>query len=101
MLTTFQALVFSGILTFLMLMVASAFCAKVWTPPGPAIAFGNREGLPTPLGIAGRADRAAKNMLEAMVIFLALVLAAQISGKTAATTLGATVFFWARLIYWP
>jgi uncharacterized MAPEG superfamily protein len=40
-------------------------------------------------------------MLEAMVIFLALVLAAQISGKTAATTLGATVFFWARLIYWP
>jgi uncharacterized MAPEG superfamily protein len=101
MLTTFQALIFSGILTFVMLLVASGLCAQVWTPPGPAIAFGNREGVPTPLGIAGRADRAAKNMLEAMVIFLALILAAQISGKIAATALGATVFFWARLIYWP
>ena len=44
MMTTVQALVWSGILTFLMLLVASAFCAKLWEPGGQLIAFGNREG---------------------------------------------------------
>jgi uncharacterized MAPEG superfamily protein len=101
MLTTVQAIVWSGILTFLMLLVASAFCAKVWAPGGVMVAFGNRESVAPPLGMAGRADRAARNMLEAMAVFLAFVLAAQISGKTSQIALGATVFFWARLIYWP
>jgi uncharacterized MAPEG superfamily protein len=36
-----------------------------------------------------------------MVMFLALVLAAQIAGKASQAALGATIFFWARLIYWP
>jgi len=101
MLTTVQALIYSGILTFVMLLVASGICAKAWTHPGAQVAFGNREGLPVPLGLGGRADRAAKNQMEAMVMFLALVLAAQIVGKGAQVALGATVFFWARLVYWP
>jgi uncharacterized MAPEG superfamily protein len=101
MMTTVQALVWSGILTFVMLLVGAGFCAKAWTPPGMQIAFGNRDDVPRPEGIAGRADRAAKNQLEAMVIFLALVLAASIAGKAAQVATGATVFFWARLIYWP
>ena len=101
MMTTVQALVWSGILTFLMVVVQLTLCTKAWTPPGLLDAFGNREGLPTPLGMAGRADRAARNMIQGMVMFLALVLAAQIAGKTAQIALGATVFFWARLVYWP
>jgi uncharacterized MAPEG superfamily protein len=101
MMTTVQALVWSGILTFLMLLVASAFCAKVWEPGGPMIAFGNREGMAPPVGMAGRADRAAKNQMEAMVMFLAVVLAATIAGKSAQIAFGATIFFWARLVYWP
>src|SRR3954470_10935942 len=101
MMTMVQALVWSGILTLLMVLVASAFCAKVWEPGGPMIAFGNREGLPPPLGLAGRADRAAKNQLEAMAMFLAVVLAAHIAGKAPQAALGATIFFWARLFYWP
>ena|SRR2546423_1693876 len=101
MMTTVQALVWSGILTFLMLLVASGICAKAWTPPGAQIAFGNREGLPMPLGLAGRADRAARNMIEAMVVFTALVLAAHIAGKASQAALGATIFFWARVVYWP
>jgi uncharacterized MAPEG superfamily protein len=64
-------------------------------------AFGNREGVVAPPGIAGRADRAAKNMIEGMAMFLALVLAASIAGKVPQAAMGATVFFWARLIYWP
>ena len=101
MMTTVQALVWSGILTLVMLLVASGFCAKVWEPGGAQVAFGNREGVPPALGMAGRADRAAKNQMEAMVLFLALVLAAQVAGKGTQAAYGATIFFWARLVYWP
>jgi len=101
MMTTVQALIWSGILTLVMLLVASGFCAKVWEPGGAQVAFGNREGMPPALGLAGRADRAAKNQMEAMVMFLALVLAAQVAGKGAQAAYGATIFFWARLVYWP
>jgi uncharacterized MAPEG superfamily protein len=101
MMTTVQALVWSSILTFVMLLVASAFCTKAWTPPGAQVAFGNREDVPAALGIAGRSDRAARNMMEAMVMFLAVVLAAHVAGKASQAALGATIFFWARLVYWP
>jgi uncharacterized MAPEG superfamily protein len=101
MMTTVQALVWSGILTFLMLLVASAMCARPWAPGGVQIAFGNRENLPLALGPAGRAQRAAHNMLEGMVLLLAAVLAAQMAGKGAQAATGATIFFWARLVYWP
>jgi len=101
MMTTVQALIGSGVLTLVMLLVASGFCAKVWEPGGAQVAFGNREGMPPALGLAGRADRAAKNQMEAMVMFLALVLAAQVAGKGAQAAYGATIFFWARLVYWP
>ena len=101
MMTTVQALIWSGILTFLMFVAQLTFCTKAWTPTGLMDAFGNRENLPSPSGMAGRADRAARNMIQGMVMFLALVLAAQITGKTSQAALGATVFFWARLVYWP
>ncbi|MEA2876698.1 MAG: hypothetical protein QOF14_1894 [Hyphomicrobiales bacterium] len=101
MMTTVQALVWSGILTLVVALAASALCAKVWEPGGPMIAFGNREGLAPPVGMAGRADRASKNQLEAMAMFLAVVLAAHIAGKAPQAALGATIFFWARLVYWP
>jgi uncharacterized MAPEG superfamily protein len=101
MMTTVQALIWSGILTLLMVLAASALCAKVWEPGGVMVPFGNREGIAPPMGMAGRADRAAKNQLEAMIMFLAVVLAAGIADRTSQAALGATIFFWARLIYWP
>ena len=101
MMTTVQALVWSGILTFLMLVLDLVFRTQAWSPGGVMTAFGNREGVVAPLGIGGRADRAAKNQIEAMAMFLALVLAAQIAGKAPQAALGATVFFWARVVYWP
>jgi uncharacterized MAPEG superfamily protein len=101
MMTTVQALIWSGILTFVMVMVASAMCAKAWTPDGMAIAFGNRDLVPPPSIHAGRADRAAKNMLVGMVLLITAVLAAQMTGKGAQAATGATIFFWARLVYWP
>jgi len=39
-------------------------------------------------------------MLENLVLFAALVLTAQVAGRTGAmTALGAQLFFWARLAY--
>lgn len=65
----------------------------------PALA-GNREGLPEITGWAGRAARAHRNMLENLVLFAALVLAAVIAGKTNSTTLlGAQIFLYARIAY--
>jgi uncharacterized MAPEG superfamily protein len=64
--------------------------------------MGNRENIPRLDGWAGRAQRAYRNMLENLLIFAVLILAAQLSGKgSPATALGAQLFFWARLIYAP
>ncbi len=61
---------------------------------------GNREKMPEVTGWAGRAERAHRNMLQSLVLFAALVLAAQVTNKLDATTaLGAQLFFWARLAY--
>jgi uncharacterized MAPEG superfamily protein len=63
---------------------------------------GNRENLPPLEGLAARARRAQQNMLENLAVFGALVLVAQLAGKTnSATALGAQMFFWARLAYAP
>ena len=65
----------------------------------PMLAW-NREGLPEMKGWAGRAARAHRNMLENLVLFAALVLAAVVAGKTNNTTLlGAQIFLWARVAY--
>jgi uncharacterized MAPEG superfamily protein len=101
MMTTVQALVWSGILTFLMLVLGLLFRTRAWGPEGMMVAFGNREGIVAPAGVGGRADRAANNQIEAMAMFLAVVLAAQLAGKAPQAAFGATVFFWARLVYWP
>ncbi len=63
---------------------------------------GNRENLPSFDGWVGRAQRAHRNMLESLTIFAALVLVAQVVGRSdAATVLGAQLFFWSRLAYAP
>src|SRR5713226_934838 len=92
-----KLLVWSAALTFVqMLLATSAAYLHVGLPP----LVGNREGMPENPGWAGRAQRAHRNMLENLVLFAILVLAAQIAGKLNATTaLGAQLFFWARLVY--
>lgn len=95
-----QALVYSSALTLVMLLSASMLRSKGWTPDGMKIAFGNRDNAVEGSALARRADRAAKNMLEAMVMFIAVVAAARFAGRGADAALGATVFFWARVVYW-
>lgn len=92
----------SAILTWVMLLMASLARAQAWTPAGMRIAFGNRDDLPEPSPMAARADRAAKNMLENLLLFALLVLAAHAAGRAdARVAQGAALFFWARLAYAP
>ena len=90
-------LVWSLLLAFVQMLVAVG--AATMQVGLPALA-GNREGLAPCTGWAGRAARAHHNMLENLVLFAALVLAAVLAGRTnSATLLGAQLFFWARLGY--
>ncbi|HYM71736.1 MAG TPA: MAPEG family protein [Stellaceae bacterium] len=92
-----RLLLWSVVLAFVQMLVATvAANAQV----GPGTLAGNRDPEPVLTGLAGRAQRAHRNMLENLPLFIALVVIAQIAGKADATTLlGAQLFFWARLAY--
>ena len=67
---------------------------------GLSTLMGNREGMPEIRAWGGRAARAHRNMLENLVLFAILVLAAVVAGKTNDTTLlGAQIFLYARIAY--
>ncbi|MBS0548664.1 MAG: MAPEG family protein [Proteobacteria bacterium] len=90
-------LLFSTVLTFVQVLVSAALCNQA---VGLSTLAGNREGIGEYTGAAGRAKRAHLNMIENMVLFIALVLIAAVAGKANATTaMGAMIFFWARLAY--
>jgi len=89
-------------INWLLIMMAGMARLHAWTPRGMLVAFGNREGIVTGEGFIGRTDRAAKNMLENLVIFTALALVAQVGGVTDPhVELGARIFYWARIVYIP
>ena len=67
---------------------------------GLATAAGNREDVPPLTGWVGRSKRAHANMVENLIPFTALVLAAQAGGKFGAlTAVGAQLFFYARVAH--
>jgi uncharacterized MAPEG superfamily protein len=93
-------LAYSALLTWLMLMTGSMLRNKLWTPTGLVQGVGNRDIVVQPLPIAGRADRAAANMLENLVLFTVVVLVARSGGVPPEKIVpGAMVFFWARVAY--
>jgi len=90
-------LLFSVILTFVQVLIA-AMAAQ--SQVGLSTLAGNRDSVPDLTGLAGRAKRAHRNMIENLVLFTALVLIAAAAGKAnAATAMGAAIFFWARLAH--
>lgn len=84
-------------LTWLMIMTAGELHTPTWTRAGFKLAFGNRDQMPDRSVLAGRADRAAKNMLENMVLFIAVFVAAKSVTVNAAH--GSAVFLLARVAY--
>ena len=75
----------------------------VFAPGGLGWGVGNRDQpLADEAVWARRARRAHANLVENLVPFAALVLAAHIAGRANGTTaLGAELFFWSRLLYLP
>ena len=95
-------LAYSLILSWVMFMVGATLRTNMYTPKGLMLAMQNRANLPEASAMAGRADRAARNMLDNLVLFAALVLMAKVSDVSNANTiLGAQLFFGARLVYFP
>ena len=82
---------------FAVTLRAAELRTPTWTREGARLAFGNRDALPESTPVAARAERAARNMLENMVVFVALFVAARSAGI--APTAGAGVFFGTRLAY--
>jgi uncharacterized MAPEG superfamily protein len=92
-----RLLAYAAVLCWVMIMTAAMLKTR-----GLVNAGGNRDDLPEPSAAAGRADRAAKNMLENLVLFTALLAAARMgNGDQDRIVLGARIFFWARVAYFP
>lgn len=90
-------LVYSVGLTFVLLMIPAT--TKV-LQNGLVIMVGSRDALPEPSVFASRAQRASVNMLENMVLFIPLVLAANLAGiSNDSTVLGAQLFLTGRLLH--
>ncbi len=91
-----------AVINWVLIVTASLIKAKAWTPKGLLGAMGNRETDVDCSGFPARTERAAKNMLENMVLFTALALVASVGGVTDPhVELGARIFYWARLVYIP
>ena len=90
-------LLWTVVLTFVQMLIAAQ---GAFMQTGLVTLAGNRENFPALTGWAGRAQRAHRNMIENMVLFVALMLLVSVTGKTnQMTVLGAELFFWARLAY--
>ena len=87
--------------TFLAVVVGGAIRNKEWTKEGREIGLGNRDNLKEATPMGGRAERAAKNSIEASVFFVPLALIANAAGMDAEVMLGAQNAFWARIAYVP
>ena len=93
--------VYFTIWTLLTVVVGAAIRNQEWTKEGRDIGLGNRDNLQEATPMGGRADRAAKNSVEAAVFFVPLALIANAAGLDAEVMLGAQVAFWARIAYVP
>jgi uncharacterized MAPEG superfamily protein len=101
MTTLLQLVAFMTVLTWVSIMAAAFLRNREWTLDGMKFGLSNRDNPPQPTPLGGRAVRAGANTLENFVLFVALALTAHAAGRGDEATLGAQVFFWARLVYLP
>ena len=93
--------VYFTIWTLVSVVLGAAIRNQEWTKEGRHIGLGNRDNLQEATPMGGRAERAAKNSIEAAVFFIPLALIANAAGLDAEVMLGAQVAFWARIAYVP
>lgn len=102
MTTDLELVAYAVVLTWVMVFSAGFLRVRGWSPAGMKVAFGNRHDVPEPPPAIARADRAAKNMLESLPLFIGLVAVAHLGGRHGERVeLGAQLFFWGRVAYWP
>ena len=93
--------VYFTIWTLVSVVLGAAIRNQEWTKEGRDIGLGNRDNLQAATPMGGRAERAAKNSIEAAVFYVPLALIANAAGLDAEVMLGAQVAFWARIAYVP
>ena len=93
--------VYFTIWTLVSVVLGAAIRNQEWTKEGRDIGLGNRDNLQEATPMGGRAERAAKNSVEAAVFFVPLALIANAAGLDGEVILGAQVAFWARIAYVP
>ena len=93
--------VYFTVWTLITVVVGGAIRNQEWTKEGRQIGLGNRDNLKEATPMGGRAERAAKNSIEAAVFFVPLALIANAAGMDAEVMLGAQIAFWARIAYVP
>jgi uncharacterized MAPEG superfamily protein len=92
---------YMGIVTWVTLVAASIVRARTWET-GAKVGLGNRDNLPEPTPLSGRAARTAQNTLENFIFFAVIALVAHALGTVNPRLLvGAQIFFWARIAYIP
>ena len=93
--------VYFTVWTLITVVVGAAIRNQEWTKEGRQIGLGNRDNLKEATPMGGRAERAAKNSIEAAAFFVPLALVANAAGMDAEVMLGAQIAFWARIAYVP
>ena len=93
--------VYFTVWTLITVVVGGAIRNQEWTKDGLDVGLGNRDNLREATAMGGRAERAAKNSIEAAVFFVPLALVANAAGMDAEVMLGAQIAFWARIAYVP
>lgn len=96
----FRMLAWSVILGIVQLMVATHLATK---QRGTKWNLSPRDEKVSDLtGVAGRMDRAFKNFMQTFPFFAAAILLVQVSQRlTAFTSIGAQLYFYARVVYVP
>jgi uncharacterized MAPEG superfamily protein len=91
-----------AVINWALIVAASLIKTQAWKPSGLMAAMGNRDKEVPCAGFPARTERAARNMLENLVLFSALALVASVGGVADPhVELGARIFYWARLVYIP
>lgn len=93
--------VYVVILTFAAIMLGAFLRNREWTSEGLQAGLSNRDHLPEPTPLGGRAARTASNAIEAALLFFPLALIAHAVGADEEVLLGAQIFFLARVAYIP
>jgi len=94
-------LVYATLLTFVTILLGAFLRNREWTADGLRAGLSNRDALPEATPLGARAERAAANSIEALLLFTPLALVAHGAGLDREALLGAQIFFWARVAYVP